>query len=212
MTKKRIGMIAIILVLGLALSLLSGCGGKSGENGEVKVYCFGDYIDPDLVGAFEKETGIKVVLDTFDTNEEMYPVISKGSVDYDVICTSDYMVERLISEGLLQEMDPKNIPNYDNMAKEYLALAEEFDPGNKYSLPHTFGTLGIMYNTENIAEGELTSWKDLWKEEYKEGGIVMPDSMRDNFAIALRALGFSINTTKEEELKAATEYLKEQKP
>lgn len=209
---KKIFHVAISVSLVLATILLSGCGGSSNsENGEVRVYSLGDYIDPDLVGEFEEATGIKVVLDTFDTNEEMYPVISKGSVDYDVICTSDYMIQRLISEDLLQEIDFGNIPNLENIEKKYLDMATAYDPGNKYAVPHTFGTLGIMYNTDSIKEGEITSWNDLWKEEYK-GEIVMPDSMRDNYAIALKALGYSINTTDETELKEATEYMKKQKP
>jgi len=210
---KKIGaVILIVAMLVSAMSLLSACGkGSTGENGEVRVYSLGDYIDPDLVGAFEKATGIKVVLDTFDTNEEMYPVISKGSVDYDVICTSDYMVQRLISEGLLQEIEFGNVENISAIDDKYLKMAEAYDPGNKYAVPHTFGTLGIMYNTENIAEGEITSWKDLWKEDYSQQ-IVMPDSMRDNYAIALKALGYSINTMNESEIQAATDYMKEQKP
>ena len=210
---KKIGsVILVIAMIVSAMSLLAACGNSSkGENGEVRVYSLGDYIDPDLVGAFEKETGIKVILDNFDTNEEMYPVISKGSVDYDVICTSDYMVQRLISEGLLQEIEFGNVENISAIDSKYLKMAEAYDPGNKYAVPHTFGTLGIMYNTENIAEGEITSWKDLWKEEYSQQ-IVMPDSMRDNYAIALKALGYSINTMNEKELQAATDYMKEQKP
>ena len=209
--KKTACILIACLILASAL-LLAGCGGsKGGENGEVRVYCLGDYIDPDLVGEFEEATGIKVVMDTFDTNEEMYPVISKNSVSYDVICCSDYMIERLISEGALAEIDYSNVPNLENLDPAYLSLAEGCDPGNKYAVPHTFGTLGIMYNTENIAPGEITSWNDLWKEEYSQQ-IVMPDSMRDNFAIALKALGYSINTTDESEIKDATEYMEAQKP
>lgn len=203
--------VALICIMALALPLiLTGCGG-GGDNGEVRVYSLGDYIDPDLVGEFEEQTGIKVVLDTFDTNEEMYPVLSKGSVDYDVICTSDYMVQRLIEENLLAEIDFDNVPNIGNLLPEYMKMAESFDPGNRYAVPHTWGTLGIMYNTRAIRPGELTSWKDLWKEEYSQQ-IVMPDSMRDDFAVAFKALGYSINTTDEAELQAAAEYLKAQKP
>ncbi len=212
---KKSRWIVLAMVLILALGLLTSCGGKNGENGHVKVYCFGDYMDPDLVGEFEKATGIKVVLDTFDTNEEMYPVIANRSVDYDVICCSDYMIERLISEDLLKEFSGgealSNLSNYGNLEEKYLKIAEDCDPGNKHAVPHTYGTLGIMYNTENVAEGEITSWNDLWNSTY-EGNIVMPDSMRDNFAIALKAKGYSINTTNDKELAEATDYLKEQKP
>ena len=206
-------MIVVILIMGLLVGmLLTGCGSSSsGENGEVRVYSLGDYIDPDLIDEFQNETGIKVVMDTFDTNEEMYPVISKGTVDYDVICCSDYMIERLISEDLLTEVDKNNIPNLSNIDEKYMAISANCDPGNKYAVPHTYGTMGIMYNTENIKEGEITSWNDLWKKEYDQQ-IVMPDSMRDTLAIALLAKGYSINTTNEDELKEATDYLLEQKP
>ncbi|MBP3816491.1 MAG: ABC transporter substrate-binding protein [Firmicutes bacterium] len=215
MTRKR--FFALVAALMMVVMVLSSCGSKGGENGEVRVYCFGDYIDPELIGEFEAETGIKVIMDTFDTNEEMYPVVSNRSVNYDVICCSDYMIEKLISEDALYDFSSgefgplSSMENYGNLDSKYLTIAEACDPGNKYAVPHTYGTLGILYNTENIAEGEITSWKDLWKEEYSQK-IVMPDSMRDTFAIALKAKGYSINTTNEAELKEATEYLEEQKP
>ena len=213
---RRNKVIALIIVLVIGAMALTACGGSKGENGQVKVYCFGDYIDPDLVKEFESETGIKVIMDSFDTNEEMYPVVANRSVDYDVICCSDYMIEKLISEGLLYDFsgagDPlSQMDNYSNLDEKYLKIAENCDPGNKYAVPHTYGTLGIMYNTENIASGEITSWNDLWNEKYSQQ-IVMPDSMRDTFAIALKAKGFSLNTTTESELEEATKYLEEQKP
>ena len=211
-------LMAIVLILILGAVSLTACGGKSGENGTVKVYCFGDYIDPDLISKFEKETGIKVVMDSFDTNEEMYPVLANESVVYDVICCSDYMIERLISENLIHNFQAmgsypplSQLENYKNLDEKYLKIAEGCDPGNNCAVPHTYGTLGILYNTENIAEGEITSWNDLWNEKYSQQ-IVMPDSMRDNFAIALKAKGYSINTTNETELAEATKYLTEQKP
>ncbi len=214
---KRTGKLVLVLaVLMVFVLALTACGGKSSENGEVRVYCFGDYIDPDLIGEFEAQTGIKVIMDTFDTNEEMYPVIANKSVEYDVICCSDYMIEKLISEGLLYDFSAGSVgplndmENYGNLDEKYLAIAEVCDPGNKFAVPHTYGTLGIMYNTENVAEGEITSWNDLWNEKYSQQ-IVMPDSMRDTFAIALKAKGYSINTTNEAEIQEATKYLEEQK-
>ena len=212
MKKKVLVILCAALIAALALGL-TACGGGSGsgENGEVYVYSLGDYIDPDLVSVFEEETGIKVILDTFDTNEEMYPVVAKNTVSYDVICTSDYMIERMMGEGLLQEIDHANLPNLSNMMPEYLEMADSFDPGNKYAIPHTWGTLGIMYNSDNIPEGALTSWNDLWDEKYEQQ-IVMPDSMRDNYAIALRALGYSINSVDENELIEATQLMIDQKP
>lgn len=211
---------ALVIVLACVTALvgavsLSGCGAGSsgsGENGVVKVYSLGDYIDPDLVDEFEKETGISVILDTFDTNEEMYPVISKGTVDYDVICTSDYMVEKLVGEGLLAELDYANIPNIENIDFDYVSLDATSFEWSTYAVPHTTGTLGIMYNSDDIPEGSITSWNDLWDGEKYSQQIVMPDSLRDNFAIALKSKGYSINTTDENQLSEATDYMIEQKP
>lgn len=211
-SKKRIMAVLttlVVFILGGTLFLSGVSGGSSGK--EVHVYCFGDYIDPTLVKEFEKETGIKVVMDTFDTNEEMYPVIKNGSVNYDVICASDYMIDKMTGENLLAEIDYSSIPNIANLDQKYLKVAENFDPGNKYSVPHTWGTLGILYDINKIPEGSITSWNDLWDEKYK-GKIVMPDSMRDTLAIALKAKGYSLNTTDEKQIAEASKYLTEQKP
>lgn len=199
----------VILLLG-GVMFASGITTKS-TGDEVHVYCFGDYIDPELIDEFEEETGVKVIMDTFDTNEEMYPVIKNESVNYDVICASDYMIEKLAGEGLLAELNRENIPNYSNLMEEYMAASESFDKGNKYAVPHTIGTLGIIYNTNTVKEGEITSWNDLWKKKYEQR-IVMPDSVRDTFAIALKAKGYSLNTTDEAEVKEAADYLIQQKP
>lgn len=211
-SKKRIMAVLttlVVFILGGTLFLSGVSGSSSGK--EVHVYCFGDYIDPTLVKEFEKETGIKVVMDTFDTNEEMYPVIKNGSVNYDVICASDYMIDKMTGENLLAEIDYSSIPNIANLDQKYLKVAENFDPGNKYSVPHTWGTLGILYDINKIPEGSITSWNDLWDEKYK-GKIVMPDSMRDTLAIALKAKGYSLNTTDEKQIAEASKYLTEQKP
>ena len=199
----------VILLLG-GVMFASGITTKS-TGDEVHVYCFGDYIDPELIDEFEEETGVKVIMDTFDTNEEMYPVIKNESVNYDVICASDYMIEKLAGEGLLAELNRENIPNYSNLMEEYMAASESFDKGNKYAVPHTIGTLGIIYNTNTVKPGEITSWNDLWKKKYEQR-IVMPDSVRDTFAIALKAKGYSLNTTDEAEVKEAADYLIQQKP
>ena len=210
--KKPVTILLTVLVAALlgGTLLLSGFSGE--KNGkEVHIYAFGDYIDPSLIEEFEEETGISVVMDTFDTNEEMYPVIKNQSVNYDVICASDYMIDKMIGENLLWEIDYSGIPNISNLSEKYLATAAKFDPGNKYSVPHTWGTLGILYDSTKIPEGSVTSWKDLWKEEYR-GRIVMPDSMRDTMAIALKAKGYSLNTKDERQLAVAADYLTAQKP
>lgn len=199
----------VICIVGGVLFLSGFGGGKSGD--QVRIYAFGDYIDPALVDEFEEETGVEVIMDTFDTNEEMYPVIKNESVKYDVICASDYMIEKLIAEGRLAEIDYSSIPNIANLEKSYLELSESFDPGNRYAVPHTWGTLGILYNNEKIPDGSITSWNDLWKEEYRQK-IVMPDSMRDTMAVALKAKGYSLNTVTEDEIAEAADYLTEQAP
>ena len=210
--KKRI--VSMLLIFALCLGL-AACGGKGEEkenNSKVlKVYSLGDYFDPALIDEFEKETGIKVILDNFDTNEEMYPVISKGTVKYDVICASDYMIERLIKKKLLAKLDYANLPNFENIDQRYMQIASKFDKNNEYAVPHTWGVLGVMYNTKKVREGEIKSWNDLLKKKYDQQ-IVMPDSVRDNFAIALKARGYSINTKKESELKEATKFLQDQSP
>ena len=210
--KKRI--VSMLLIFALCLGL-TACGGKGEEkenNSKVlKVYSLGDYFDPALIDEFEKETGIKVILDNFDTNEEMYPVISKGTVRYDVICASDYMIERLIKKKLLAKLDYANLPNFENIDQRYMQIASKFDKNNEYAVPHTWGVLGVMYNTKKVREGEIKSWNDLLKKKYDQQ-IVMPDSVRDNLAIALKARGYSINTKKESELKEATKFLQDQSP
>ena len=110
---------------------MAGCGSQEagGEKGTVYVYCFGDYFDPELEYQFEEETGYDVVIDLFDTNEEMYPVIKNNTAQYDVICASDYMIERLISEDLLAEINYDNVPNASNIADNIKPFMEEFDPG-----------------------------------------------------------------------------------
>lgn len=208
--KKRIVLMLLIFALCLGLAACGGKGEEKENNSKVlKVYSLGDYFDPALIDEFEKETGIKVILDNFDTNEEMYPVISKGTVRYDVICASDYMIERLLKKKLLAKLDYANLPNFENIDQRYMQIASKFDKNNEYAVPHTWGVLGVMYNTKKVREGEIKSWNDLLKKKYDQQ-IVMPDSVRDNFAIALKARGYSINTKKESELKEATKFLQDQ--
>ena len=205
---------ALLLAMIMSLALLTGCGqdggDAAGEKGTLYVYCFGDYFDPQLEYQFEEETGYDVVVDLFDTNEEMYPVIKNNTAQYDVICASDYMIERLISEDLLAEINYDNVPNAANVADNIKPFMEGFDPGMVHSLPHTWGTYGIMYNTEMV-NSEIDSWEDLWDPQY-EGQIVMPNSMREGFMIGAKLLGYSMNTTSEEEISAITDKLIEQKP
>ncbi len=212
MKNLRKGLTLALAVI-LTLGLVTGCGGgsKAGENGQIYVYCFGDYIDPELEYEFEEATGYDVVIDYFDTNEELYPVIKNNTAKYDVICASDYMISKLVGEGLLAEIDYSNVPNSAYISENVKPFMEEFDPGMKHSVPHTWGTYGIMYNKEMVNSADIDSWEDLWDEKYADQ-IVMPDSMREMYMIAGKVLGYSMNTTSEKEVKEMTDLLLKQKP
>ncbi|MBR0374579.1 MAG: spermidine/putrescine ABC transporter substrate-binding protein [Mogibacterium sp.] len=211
--KKKIAVIGLVFAMVFTMTALTSCGGGSGagENGEVYVYCYGDYFDPEIIEDFEAETGIKVILDSYDTAEEMYPVIKNNAVDYDVVCTSDYMVEKMIKEGLLQPVDKSNIPNLENIDPVYLEKSEVFDPGNQYAVPHMVGVAGIVYNKTEVGDTVIDSWADLWDPKFADS-IVMPDSVRDDFMISLRKLGYDQNTTDPKEIEAAANELIAQKP
>ena len=211
--KRRVFLFPTAVFLGTAC-LLSGCGKKSatGNAGEVYVYNWGEYIDEAVITMFEEETGIKVVYDMFETNEEMYPVIEAGGVNYDVICPSDYMIQKMIENDLLAELNFDNIPNISEIDPEFMERSKAFDPENKYSVPYTWGTVGILYNTSMVAPEDVpTKWADLWDEKFK-GEILMQDSVRDAFMVALKSLGYSMNTKSESELQEAKGLLIQQKP
>ena len=179
-------------------------------SGQVVVYNWGEYLDPEVLDMFEEETGIEVVYEEFETNEIMYPKVATGAIAYDVICPSDYMIQRMIQEDLLQEINFDNVPNIKNIDEEYMKWSEEFDPGNKYSVPYCWGTVGILYNKEMVEE-PIDSWEVLWDEQY-ENNILMQDSVRDALMVALKLKGYSMNTTNEDEVAEATDLLIEQKP
>lgn len=207
MKKKLIWMLCTIT--GIA-TLLSGCGSKKSEN-TLTILNYGKYIEPEVIEMFEEETGIKVDYEEYITPENMYTKYKAGAIDYDLICTSDYMVEKLIKEGQVLEMNYDNIPLSQNLDDTYFTFSQSFDPENKYSLPYFFGTVGILYNTELVDESKVDSWDILWDEDYG-GQIIMPDSVRDAFMVSLKMLGYSINTTDEAQLREAQSLLLEQKP
>ncbi len=207
--KKR--LLAAGMVLALCVSCLAGCGGEKKEDkGVVRVYNWGEYIDEEVIDLFEEETGIEVIYDTFETNEEMYPIIEAGGRSYDVVCPSDYMIEKMAANDLLAEINFENIPNMEYVSESVLEGSKAFDPENKYSVPYTYGTLGILYNKKLVGK-EITSWRDLWNEEYS-GEILMYNSPRDLFTAPLELLGYSLNTTDEAELNTAKDMLLDQKP
>ena len=225
--KKKVFAISMA-GLTAASALLSGCGasgntGASGtdsaasgsaDGGELYVYNWGEYIDEDVISQFEEETGITVVYDLFETNEEMYPVIEAGAVNYDVVCPSDYMIQKMRENDLLARLNFDNIPNIDQIDPAYMEMSQAFDPENKYSVPYCWGTVGILYNTKLLDELGVpapTKWADLWDERLS-GEILMQDSVRDAFMVALKKDGYSMNSESKDELEQTKQELIDQKP
>lgn len=198
----------ILLIAFACVFFLTGCGAGGGTGEVLNIYNWGDYIDESLLDKFEEETGIEVVYDTFSSNEDMYIKVKQGIDAFDIIVPSDYMIERMIDEDMLEEIDLSLIPNYENVNE---ALKNPvFDSDNKYSVPYFWGTGGIIYNTAQITN-PITSWMDLFDEAHS-GKIVMYNSSRDSIAVALKALGYSMNSTDLNELEEAKNLLIEQKP
>ena len=199
-------MIFLVVLMVTAVLAFTGCA----NDGQVvlNVYNWGDYIDEDIFDTFEEETGIKVNYETFSTNEEMYTKIKNGGTKYDIAIPSDYMIEKMIREEMLEPVDLNKVPNYANIDDQYKNLS--FDPDNAYSVPYFWGTVGIVYNTELI-ENPITSWADLWDPQYTDL-FTMVDSQRDSIMVALKKLGYSMNTKNMDELEAAKQALIEQKP
>ena len=202
-------MIKKIVCLVLALCLvvpIAACGGKSGVT--LNVLNWGDYIDTELLRTFEKETGISVKYTTMTSNEEMLVKLSSPDCIYDLCFPSEYTIEKLMAQDLLQPINHANIPNLVNIDERFLDLS--FDPGNVYSIPYMWGTVGILYNTTMVNE-PVDSWKILRDEKYS-GQILMYDSVRDTIGITLISLGYDINTRNADEVLAAQEALIAQKP
>ncbi len=188
----------------LIMVFATGCINKPTLN----VYNWGDYIDPDVIRDFEEEFNVKVNYNTFATNEDMYVSIKKGGASYDVAFPSDYMIERMINEGLLEKIDKEKITNLKHIDDSFLNL--EFDPNNDYSVPYMWGTVGIVYN-KKMVDDVVDSWDILWNEKYS-GQILMLDSQRDSIAVALKKLGYSLNSRDMKELEEAKNELIKQKP
>ncbi len=206
--RKPFRTLFLFLTLALTCAVLTGCGSGS-SNGEVNVANWGDYIDEDTIDAFEEETGIKVNYSTYSDNESLYSTLKNGSTDYDVIVPSDYMIARLIEEDMLEEIDFDNVPNAANLDGEFLS-GLDYDPEGTYSVPYLWGVVGLIYNT-TMLDYTPTSWDVLWDESLS-GQILMFDNSRDAIGIALKLLGYSYNTTSEDEITQAVDKLIEQKP
>lgn len=186
------------------LSVLS-CGS---DKPVLNVYNWGDYIDESVISDFEKEFHVKVNYELYASNEEMFVKIKQGGGRYDVTCPSDYMIERMIREDMLAPLNKDNLPNIKLIDKSFLDLP--FDRGNRYSIPYMWGTLGILYNTD-LVDHKITSWSELWKPENR-GKIGMYNSSRDSMAVALKLLGYSLNSTDPEQIGEAENLLIKQKP
>ena len=205
--------VAFLLVLML---LLAGCGAQADDRVTINVYNWGQYISEgddgciDVIAEFEKAyPNIRVNYVTFDSNETMYTKMAGGGITVDVIIPSDYMVGRLIEEGMLLELDFDNIPNAQHVDERF--QNPSYDPENKYSVPYAWGTVGIIYNTKYVDEADVTGWELLWNEKYADK-ILMFDNSRDAFAIAQCRLGLDMNTTDEAELLECAKLLEQQRP
>ena len=214
MRKTLSVMLAVIVILS-SITIGFTETSQAADTVTLTVYNWGQYISDgtdgyiDVIAAFEeKYPNIKVNYITFDSNETMYTKLKTGGASYDVIIPSDYMIEKLINEDMLLELNFDNIPNYELVDDSFKNMS--YDPENKYSVPYTWGYVGIIYNTKYVNEEDAVDWELLWNTTYA-GKILMFDNCRDSFAIAEAALGYSINTEDEEELQAATEKLKAQK-
>lgn len=176
-----IGIVAIILVLLFGVRELEHSSGMAGAK-VLNIYNWGDYIDPDLLKKFEKETGYKVNYETFDSNEAMFTKIQQGGTSYDIAIPSEYMIQKMMEEHLLKPLDHSKIKGLDNIDPRFLDLS--FDPDNRYSIPYFWGTLGIVYNDKFFAEGEIKEWDDLWKPELKDS-IMLIDGAREVIGLGL---------------------------
>ena len=206
-------LLTLLLCLVLMLSMLPLPAHAAAD--EITVYNWGQYISDgtddslDVIQAFEEATGIKVHYMTFDSNESMYTKLKTGGASYDVIIPSDYMIAKLIEEDMLEPIDFANVPNYEYIDEAFRNQA--YDPENLYSVPYTWGTVGLIYNRNYVSDEDAESWSCLWNSKYA-GKLLMFDNPRDAFAIAESILGYSLNTEDFTELKNCADLLAQQKP
>ncbi len=198
--KKLIPFIVVLVVF-----LMTAC---NDDSEKLYVYNWGDYMDMDVVKEFEEEYNVKVIYQEFATNEDLYVKIKNSSEPMDVIFPSEYMLERMSNEGLLNELDFSKLDNFKYVDKDLTGMS--YDKENKYSVPFFWGTVGIIYNSEKYPEG-LQKWADLWNEKYKKD-MVLYYSQRDILMVALKKLGYSMNTSDEAQLEDAKNELIDQKP
>ena len=196
---KRVAIVAAIVCLVVGMNALNNAGNER----VVNVCSWDEYIDTDLIDQFEEKTGITVNYQTVESNEALYSLLKTGAGDYDVIVPSDYMIARLIEEDMLQEINYDNIPNYELIDGRFKNLS--YDPDNEYTVPYTWGTLGIIYNT-TMVDGPITSWDAMFDTKYA-GNVLMIRSSRDALAAALLDLGYDLNTTDEQQIREAYQLI-----
>ena len=204
---KRAVCAAVIAAAG-ALAL-GGCG-QAEPTEYLTVFNYGEYMDPDVIDQFTEETGIGVKYEEALTPEELYAKYSSGAIDYDLVCSADYMIQRLIEEGEAQKVDFASMEYADNIGDRFWEFSRAFDPDNEYALPYFYGTIGILYDTTRV-DGPIDSWGVLFDGSYKND-IIMQNSQRDTFMITLKYLGYSLNTSDEGQLREAQQLLIRQKP
>ena len=181
----------------------SGSGAQTTGDRVVNVCSWGEYLDMSLIEEFEAQTGITVNYKTTDSNETLYSLLENGGSDFDVVVPSDYMISQLIEEDWLQPLDYSKIPNFEKIADRFKNLS--YDPENLYTVPYTWGTLGIIYNTTMVDE-PITSWNVMFDDSYA-GNVILIDNPRDAFGMALYYLGYSVNTTDEAQIREAAELV-----
>jgi spermidine/putrescine transport system substrate-binding protein len=196
-------IILVSFVLMFSVARLNSSEGYSSGN-TLTVYNWGDYIDEELIAKFEKETGIKVIYETFDSNEAMFTKIQQGGNAYDIAVPSEYMIEKMRAEDLLIPLDYTKIPNIKHIDSRFMDLP--FDPGNKYSVPYFWGTVGIVFNPDLLGDKKINGWNDLWDQELKNQ-ILMVDGAREVMGIGLNSLHYSLNDTDKQHLREAKDKL-----
>lgn len=206
--KKFKKLVTLFMSLVCVMGTLSGCGEDSKNT--LVVFNYGNYIDPAILDIFEEETGITVKYEEATTPEILYSKYHAGSIKYDVVCTSDYMLERMIKEGDLIKFDASAFEHIDNIGDSYWDFSKAFDPTNEYTIPYFYGTVGILYDTTKVTE-DVDSWEILFDGSYA-GDIIMMNSMRDMYMLTLKYLGYSINTTNTDEIDEAQKLIVAQKP
>jgi spermidine/putrescine transport system substrate-binding protein len=201
---KKWFLIAAVLIM--VLIAATGC--SSEEKQTLNVLNYDIYIDRSLLKEFEEANNVTIKYDTYATPEEMYIKAKAGASNYDLIISSEYMIERMINEGMVNKLNFDNIPNYKYIGEDF--KNHPYDPNNEYAVPYFWGTLGILYN-KNTVDASSDSWAMLWDENHSQR-IIMMDSQRDSFGAALKLLGYSMNTVDEKELDEAKGLLLQQKP